>query len=102
MSAAEIFKRLKLDGANRFLWVCTKRSKLLLEGESFESVDLSGLTQRVREAVNFAAGVGRLCRDEHAKQAWCAYPVLIEAKPGIFGAVTGRADSSVIARCEAA
>jgi Bifunctional DNA primase/polymerase, N-terminal/Primase C terminal 1 (PriCT-1) len=69
--------------ANRFLWVCTQRSKLLPEGGSFESVDFSGLTQRVREGVNFAAGVGRLCRDEEAKEAWCsAYPALSEANLG--------------------
>jgi hypothetical protein len=56
--------------ANRFLWVCVRRSKLLPEGGALREKDLFPLAQKVREALHFARNVGEVWRDEEAREIW--------------------------------
>jgi hypothetical protein len=83
--------------ANRFLWVCVRRSQVLPEGGSLESVDLSGVTRSLEEAVRFACGAGVLKRDAEARELWrLVYPALSEGQPGLYGAITSRAEAQVM------
>jgi len=83
--------------ANRFLWFCVRRSKILPEGGNLCEDDLAALVQRVRSAVEFARQNGELKRDEQARALWRdVYPSLSEGKPGLLGAATSRAEAIVM------
>ena len=53
--------------ANRFLWVCARRSKLLPEGGRIHEVDLGPLIRDLSEAVKFARSTDEVKRDEGAR-----------------------------------
>ncbi|MCP5116340.1 MAG: DUF3987 domain-containing protein, partial [bacterium] len=82
---------------NRFLWVCSKRSKCLPDGGALDQVDFSGLIRRLREAVDTARTVEKMIRDDQARQIWHhVYPDLSEGKTGLLGAVTSRSEAQVL------
>jgi hypothetical protein len=87
--------------ANRFLWVCARRSQYLPEGGRIMEANFVAITTAVREAAEFARlecsdGVP-LLRDAPARQLWAgAYRRLSEPKPGLLGAVTSRAEAQVM------
>lgn len=83
--------------ANRFLWFCVQRSKTLPEGGHIEEVELASIQQRLKDAVNFAAGVTEIKRDVVAREMWAdIYPTLSAGMPGLLGAVTARAEAQVM------
>lgn len=83
--------------ANRFLWACVRRSKSLPEGGRVHEVDFDSFVYRLREAITFAVGAGRLDRDDQARDRWhSVYNVLSDGKPGLLGAVTARAEAQVM------
>ncbi len=83
--------------ANRFLWLCVRRSQCLPEGGGLTDELLAPLAQRLAGAVTFAQNVERMSRDDDARALWAAvYPALSEGKPGLFGAVTARAEAHVL------
>jgi hypothetical protein len=83
--------------ANRFLWVCAKRSKLLPEGGHIQDVDFSSIINRLTEAANAGQNTGELVRDAGAKKIWReVYPALSEGKMGMFGSATSRAEAQVL------
>jgi Protein of unknown function (DUF3987) len=83
--------------ANRILWVCAKRSKLLPEGGRINEVDFSSMIQGLTEAANAGQHAGELQRDEAAKEIWReVYPALSEGKMGMFGSATSRAEAQVL------
>jgi len=93
MSESEIFNGF----ANRFLWVCARRSKLLPEGGNFWQIDKADFVERLMAAVKFARFAGELRRDERASRAWVsAYEVLTRDEPGLLGAVLSRAEAHVL------
>lgn len=78
--------------ANRFLWLCVRRSKCLPEGGDLQGIGV--LQQRIIETVRFAQGVERLNRDPDCRALWAeAYPELSEGKPGLLGAAVSRAEA---------
>jgi hypothetical protein len=80
--------------ANRFLWFCVRRSKLLPFGGSIGDVDFAPLVRRLTEAAEAARTRGRMVRDTAADELWAAsYPELSEGRPGLLGAVTSRAEA---------
>ncbi|MFI5324421.1 MAG: hypothetical protein ACHQ6U_13055, partial [Thermodesulfobacteriota bacterium] len=82
--------------ANRFLWVCVRRSKSLPFGGDFGNCDIESLTRILGQAVAFAEQAGELQWSEETKPLWSSiYPELSEGKPGIIGAVTARAEAQV-------
>ena len=83
---------------NRFLFVCVKRANVLPDGGRMEDVDMNPYITQLREAVNFAKTVGELKREEvEAHTLWHqVYSNLSEAKPGLLGAATARAESQVM------
>jgi len=83
--------------ANRFLWVCAKRSKSLPDGGSIGHEDFADLIRRLQDAVGFARNVQRMERDEAARAIWHrVYDELSDGKPGLFGAVTSRGEAQVL------
>ena len=83
--------------ANRFLWIAARRSKLLPDGGKVPLSDLNGIAQGLHEALDFAAMVEEMGRDDEASALWHkVYPDLSHGKPGLFGAVVGRAEPYVM------
>ncbi len=83
--------------ANRFLWGCAKRSKLLPEGGHIHEVDFSSINQHLTNAVNAGLNAGEIPRDETARKIWReVYPALSEGKMGMFGSATSRAEAQVL------
>lgn len=83
--------------ANRFLWVCVRRSKMLPEGGNLDDKALEPVVDSLVKAREFAASVGKLSRDEEALALWRGvYPDLSEGRPGLLGAVTSRAEAQVM------
>ncbi|HLH23488.1 MAG TPA: hypothetical protein VK066_13280 [Chloroflexota bacterium] len=82
--------------ANRFLWTCARRSKCLPEGGNLPPDALDTIARRLYAAITFAQRAGEMRRDEEARELWyTVYPALSEGKPGLWGAVTARAEAQV-------
>jgi hypothetical protein len=96
----ELAKHLKdteaLNGfANRFLWLCVRRSRLLPDGG--RALDLSALGARLNYALAAARGAGPMTRSLAAGRLWRAvYAELTAERPGLYGAVTGRAEAQAL------
>jgi hypothetical protein len=83
--------------ANRFLFVCADRSKLLPEGGYVDPAAWDGLRGELVEALAFAKSTGEVRRDEEAREVWCQiYGDLSEGKPGLAGALLARAEAHVM------
>jgi hypothetical protein len=83
--------------ANRFLWICSRRSKSLPEGGDIQSVDITQLIRRLNGAASAARNAGELQRDDGARKIWReVYGVLSEGKPGLLGTVTARSEPQVL------
>jgi len=83
--------------ANRFLFHLVERSKMLPEGGEPPEEALWPLVEDTRRVVDHARRVGRIQRDEEARELWAAvYPQLSDGKPGLLGAVTARAEAHVL------
>ncbi len=83
--------------ANRFLWICVRRSKYLAEGGNLQDRDLDPLVARLDEAIKFGKQAGEIKRDNEAKKIWGeVYPELSEGRPGLVGAITARAEAQVM------
>jgi Bifunctional DNA primase/polymerase, N-terminal len=83
--------------ANRFLFICARRSNLLPEGGFFDLKAIDDLVADLRQVVEFAKFAGKMERDFEAKALWAeVYEDLSEGKPGLLGAVTSRAEAQVL------
>lgn len=83
--------------ANRFLWICSTRSKFLPFGGQVNPDALSTFCARTREAVAFAQTVKQVSWAQDAAQRWAAvYPQLSEGNAGLFGHITARAEAQTI------
>jgi Protein of unknown function (DUF3987) len=83
--------------ANRFLFFRVRRSKLLTHGGNLDEAKMQELGERTRRAVEAARKLVRVTMTETAAQAWgAAYPELSADRPGLLGAVVGRAEAQVI------
>jgi hypothetical protein len=81
--------------ANRFLWACTRRARVLPEGGG--PPRFGDLVPRLHSLLDRARGLGEIARDEEARAAWAdIYPDLSEGRPGLFGAVTARAEAQAL------
>lgn len=83
--------------ANRFLFVCARRSKVLPEGGSLSDEELRPLADELRTALRFASVQRVLERDAEARALWAeVYGELSEGRPGLLGAATSRAEAQVM------
>jgi hypothetical protein len=102
ITAAELQRYLKdveiFNGlANRFLWICVKRSKMLPEGGRFHELNIRPLKEKIKNAIEFARRVGEVKRDEAAREIWKKiYPDLSRGEQGMVGAVLSRAEAHVM------
>jgi hypothetical protein len=81
--------------ANRFLWVCTHRSKYLPRGGG--APNLAPLAFRVHEMTTAASALDRFEFDAEAGAIWDAIYQPLSTRPsGLLGSVTGRAESQVL------
>jgi hypothetical protein len=83
--------------ANRFIWLCVKRSKVLPEGGHLQQKDLDPIINKLKEAIEFGKAVDEIKRDAEANKLWAEiYCELSEGKLGLIGAVTSRAEAQVM------
>ena len=83
--------------ANRFLWVCAKRSQLLPFGGRVDKNVLNSLRDRLERAVEFGRKAEHVPFTEKAKALWIRkYPKLTADRPGLFGSVTSRSEAQVL------
>src|SRR5215217_2529014 len=83
--------------ANRYCWILVKRSKELPFGGDWHKLDKTPLIERLRSAIEFGKSAGEISWGESARAAWQeVYGPLSEGKPGLFGAVVGRAEAQVV------
>ena len=83
--------------ANRFCWLAVKRSKCLPDGGAIHTVNFDDVIAELQAAVDFAKDFVEISRDLEAKKLWHQdYPALSEGKPGMLGAITGRAEAQVM------
>jgi hypothetical protein len=82
---------------NRHLWICVRRSKELPDGGSVDEAVLAELQTRLADAVAFGRGQGAMYRDEAAREMWReVYGQLSADRPGLSGALLGRAEAHVL------
>ena len=83
--------------ANRFDWVCAKRSKCLPEGGSLNLEELAPSIKALTEAARWASRVEEMERDAQARELWISvYSALSAENSGRFGAATSRAEAQVL------
>jgi hypothetical protein len=83
--------------ANRFLWVCVKRSKYLPEGGRLKDSDLDPIIKKLGDVFYFADSASEIKRDDNARKLWIQiYNKLSKGNPGLSGAVTSRAEAQVM------
>lgn len=81
--------------ANRFLFACVRRRRLLPEGG--RPIDWGGVPDVMRVAIEEAQRIGQVSRTPAAREAWAeAYTALSAAAPGLYGSVTARAEAHAL------
>ena len=82
---------------NRLLFSCARRARCLPEGGIVPLDRLTALARDLGEAIDFARRVGLVERDDGARRLWHqVYPRLSAGRPGLLGAITGRAEAQVM------
>lgn len=82
---------------NRFLLIAVRRARLLPEGGHLDEAALAPLVARLRAALGGNDAAGRLGLDDEARAIWWdIYPALSAGRPGLLGAVCGRAEAHVV------
>lgn len=99
----ELKKKLRGDAisngfANRFLWIFAARTRMLPNGGGLRIEQLSMEIDKLRCAVEHAAGMAELMRDAEASEAWAAAYTswLSVERPGIVGEVTSRMEAHAV------
>jgi hypothetical protein len=83
--------------ANRFIWLMVRRSKKLPFGGEWHKVDIAPLVRRLSSALEFGSAPVLVTWGDSARDIWReVYGPLSEGKPGLFGAVVGRAEAQVM------
>ena len=85
--------------ANRCLWTAVQRSQCLPEGGNLDAHELSAVAAEIRRALDWVGDTHtlRLVRDDDARALWHdCYPALSQARPGLYGAATSRAEAQVL------
>ena len=82
--------------ANRFLWICAKRSQSLPDGGALSTVDFQPLVDRLRAALAFAKMSGEMQRDAAARAAWHAVYDMLSEDQGLANTILARAEAQVL------
>jgi hypothetical protein len=82
--------------ANRFLWICAQRSKVLPDGGNLSSVNFQPLVTRLRKAIAFSQESRIVVRKTVIREAWHAvYSMLSENRTGLADTILARAEAIV-------
>jgi VirE N-terminal domain/Primase C terminal 2 (PriCT-2)/Protein of unknown function (DUF3987) len=82
--------------ANRFLWICAKRSKLLPRGGNLQKVDFRSLRERLHCAIVHGTFSGEMAFGTTAEASWDAvYGMLAEDRVGLANTLLARAEPQV-------
>jgi hypothetical protein len=83
--------------ANRFLFACVRRARLLPHGGDLEGSAVRELAMRTWERIAQARKVSRVMMTADAREVWeHAYESLSQGKPGLLGAILGRAEAQTV------
>ena len=83
--------------ANRFLWICVKRSKLLPFGSEVDYKDLLCINADISRRIEFAQKIEQLYMSDEAKEFWASiYEHLETSRFGFVAKVTQRASPYVL------
>lgn len=83
--------------ANRFLYLCVRRSKCLPEGGNLSDDALRPFAEHLAQVIGRARAIQHVTMDQQSRTIWrAAYPELSEALPGLFGVATSRAEAQVV------
>ena len=83
--------------ANRFIWVCAKRSKLVPFPTPMPEIELFGIKRRLLERLKLARGIGQMQFNEDTKSIWkSVYANLSRDRGGLVGTVLNRAEAQVV------
>jgi hypothetical protein len=83
--------------ANRFLFARVRRSKLLPHGGRLDFEALQDLGEQIATRHRQAQTLGRITMTDVAAEAWAKnYAELSRDRPGLLGAILGRAEAQVI------
>ena len=83
--------------ANRFLWVCVRRTKLLPLGGRLPDETSRALTGRLQQALAYGRRAREMRFTKQAEELWCkCYAKLSGEVPGLLGAITSRAEAQVL------
>lgn len=81
--------------ANRFLWICTRRRRLL-PGGSRNPKALQAHTDKIAQAAAFARETGELQRSAEAETLWHrVYKEISTEEAGLVGVLIGRAEAHI-------
>lgn len=93
MSETDLFNGL----GNRFLWCCSKRTKKLPFGGNVDPSDLELLATEVKRALQHARRTTKVGFTVGATSFWGeAYDSISSDRPGLWGALTARAEAQVL------
>lgn len=82
---------------NRFVWLAVRRSKELPEPSTPEETAMVTLTTEIRTALQRGRALNQIGRTEAAREAWReVYSDLSADRPGLAGALLGRAEAQVM------
>ena len=83
--------------ANRIIWLLVRRSKSLPFGGAWFSVDTGRICGDIKSALAHGEEEFRMRGGGDAKPLWAeAYELLTEERPGLFGAITARAEAQTL------
>ena len=75
--------------ANRFLFACVRRARLLPHGGGLGDAAVQDLALRTQQRIIEARKVARVTMTPEAREVWeRVYPTLSEGKPGLLGAIS--------------
>ena len=82
--------------ANRFLFFCVKRSKKLAHGAKLPKKDRRPIMDELEVAISFGRSAGEIGLGNMASMLWeVLYDELSDERPGLVGAILGRAAPQV-------
>jgi hypothetical protein len=83
--------------ANRFLFACVRRARLLPHGGKLDDTAVCELAMRIQQRITQARKVSRVVMTVDAREVWeLAYQALSQGKPGLLGAILGRAEAQTV------
>lgn len=83
--------------ANRFLWWCVRRQKLLPMAKGLSDAEIERLGTKLAMSVQSAQAIASVTLGDDAMKYYAkCYPRLTEDQEGLYGVVTSRAEAQVI------